>query len=85
MNNKSWKDNNYLTKFNESSYESVDDLMDTLGNKISKAIRNNSDKIAYIFYEKIADYLWDNYDIDDLKDMNIDDIVYDWFVNNYDI
>lgn len=85
MSDKSWKDSNSLRRYKESSYKSVDDLMDTLESKISKAIRNNSDLITDIFYEKIADYLWDNYDIDDLEDLNMDDIVYTWFTDNYDL
>lgn len=80
MSKQSWKDDNTLNKYKENFIKDID----ALGDRISKAIKHNSDFIAYIFLEKIEDYIWDNYNIDEIENLDLNDIVYKWFYENYD-
>lgn len=79
---KSWKENNTIHRYTENI---VNDEISfaKIENKVSKAIKHNSDFLAYIFSEQIEDYIYDNYTPEEIDNLNFNDLIHDWFDEKY--
>ena len=67
----------YKEKLNNNAYEIIPDLE----NEVLESLKKNSDLMAKIFCKEVAEYIWNNYDIDELEESDLNGAVHGWLIH----